>query len=210
VTAQRYVDFGREPSGLGYIRIRSFSGHGDLTDEFDRALEALRDTRGLILDIRDNPGGFGQPHMVGRLLHKRSLASISYVKAGARHSALEKRKGYLDPSGAWQYLRPIALLVNGGTASAAELFASELRSARRVVTIGATTHGDLSGVADFAVLPCGLVVRISNGYVCDAKGRPIEVNGNTPDIAVDPTISDVLSGRDPVLDKAVHSLRADI
>jgi tricorn protease len=76
-----------------------------------------------------------------------------------------------------------------------------------VVTVGSTTHGNLSGVAAFAVLPCGLVVRISNGYVCDAGGKPIEGNGNPPDVIVAPTISDFLAGRDPVLEKAVALVR---
>jgi C-terminal processing protease CtpA/Prc len=76
-----------------------------------------------------------------------------------------------------------------------------------VVTVGSTTHGNLSGVAAYAVLPCGLVVRISNGYICDAGGKPIEGNGNAPDVIVAPTISDFLAGRDPVLEKAVALVR---
>jgi C-terminal processing protease CtpA/Prc len=48
---------------------------------------------------------------------------------------------YLGPSGPWQYTRPIALLVNDVTGSAADLFACELRSAGRVLTVGSTTHG---------------------------------------------------------------------
>jgi len=97
----------------------------------------------------------------------------------------------------------VALLVNDVTVSASDLFACELRSAGRVVTVGTTTHGNLSGVGVYAVLPCGLVVRISNGYVSDAKRRPIEGNGNMPDVTIEPSILDFLNGKDPVLDKAV-------
>jgi C-terminal processing protease CtpA/Prc len=61
-------------------------------------------------------------------------------------------------------------------------------------------------VATFAVLPCGLVVRISNGYISDARDRPIEGNGNIPDVTVEPTIDDFLNRRDPVLDRAVDLL----
>ena len=74
--------------------------------------------------------------------------------------------------------------------------------------IGSTTHGNLSGVAAFAVLPCGLVARISNGYICDAQDRAIEGRGNEPDVSISPTITDVLNGKDPVLDKAVELLQA--
>jgi hypothetical protein len=75
-----------------------------------------------------------------------------------------------------------------------------------VTTIGTTTHGNLSGVGAYAVLPCGLVVRISNGYICDDKNMPIECNGNKPDVTVSPSISDFLKGKDPALDKAVALL----
>ena len=208
LTRQRFVHFGRHPSGLGYIWIESFNGREEVADEFDRALEALRTTPGLILDIRDNPGGFGQPRIVGRLLQQRALVAISYCKNGPGHKDLQRAEEHLEPGGPWQYTEPAALLVNDVTGSAADLFACWLRSAGRVVTIGSTTHGNLSGVAAFAVLPCGLVARISNGYVCDAKDRPIEGHGNEPDVSVSPTIAEVLNGKDPVLDKAVSLLCA--
>lgn len=208
LTRQRFVHFGRHPSGLGYIRIESFNGRGEVADEFDRALEALRTTPGLILDIRDNPGGFGQPRIVGRLLQQRALVAISYCKNGPGHKDLQRVEEHLEPGGPWQYTEPAALLVNDVTGSAADLFACWLRSAGRVVTLGSTTHGNLSGVAAFAVLPCGLVARISNGYICDAKDRPVEGHGNEPDVSVSPTVAEVLNGQDPVLDKAVSLLCA--
>jgi carboxyl-terminal processing protease len=207
LTRQRFVHFGRHPSGFGYIRIESFNGREEIVAEFDRALEAMRQTPALLLDIRDNPGGFGQPRIVGRLLSKRAQTGISYVKNGPAHSALEKRAHHLDPAGPWQYKRPIALLVNDGTGSAADLFACELRSAGRVLTVGTATHGNLSGVAAFVVLPCGLIVRVSNGYLADSHNRPIEGAGNVPDVVVEPAVEDFLAGRDPVLDRAVAALR---
>jgi carboxyl-terminal processing protease len=206
LTKQRFVHFGRHPSGVGYIRIESFNERTIIADEFDRALEALRDSPALILDIRDNPGGFGQPRIVGRFLSRRTLGSIAYVKSGSAHGDLRQRESYLQPTGSWQYASPVALLINQRTGSAADLFACELRSADRVVAIGERTEGNLSGLATYAVLPCGLVVRVSNAYVCDAKRRPIEGNGNPPDITVVPGISDFLNGVDPVLDAAVRVL----
>jgi carboxyl-terminal processing protease len=204
---QRFVQFGRHPSGLGYIRMTSFDGQEEVAQEFDQALEALRTAPGLILDIRDNPGGYGQARIVGRLLQRPTLGAISFIKNGPGHGALKRKDDILEPTGPWQYSGPIALLVNDSTGSAADLFACYLRSAKRVVTVGTTTHGNLSAVAAYAVLPCGLVVRISNGYVCDAGGKPIEGNGNAPDVIVAPTISDFLAGRDPVLEKAVALVR---
>jgi carboxyl-terminal processing protease len=206
LTRQRFVEYGLHPSGWGYIRISSFLGRNELDEEFDRALEAVGRAPGLILDIRDNPGGFGHPHIVGRFIQERTLGAICCEKNGPGHRDLKRIEDVLVPTGPCQYGAPVALLVNDITGSAADLFACYLRSARRVVTIGSTTHGNLSGVAAYAVMPCGLVVRISNGYICDASGNPIEGRGNPPDITVNPTIADFLAGKDPVLEKAAAVL----
>ena len=206
LTRQRFVHFGLHPSGVGYIKIESFNGREEITEEFDRALEALREAPALILDIRDNSGGFGHSEITGRFVQERVPVGFSYVRNGPGHTDFARREAYLAPSGTWQYTRPVALLVNDVTGSASDLFANELRSAGRVMTLGTTTHGNLSGVAVYAVLPCGLVVRISNGYITDGNDRPIEVNGNTPDIEIDVDIQDYLSGRDPVLERAVEAV----
>jgi carboxyl-terminal processing protease len=206
VTRQRYVQFGRHASGIGYIRIDTFNGREDIDHEFDRALEALRETPGLILDIRDNTGGFGHAEIVGRFLQRRVTTGFSYVKSGPGHSDLRRTELHASPTGAWHYTRPLALLVNDVTGSAADLFATELRSRPQVTTVGTTTHGNLSGVAVYGVLTCGLVVRISNGYISDARDRPVEGAGNVPGVVVEPTIQDYLTGRDPVFERALEIL----
>ena len=210
LTRQRFVHYGRHSSGLGYIQIESFDGREEIADEFDWAIEQLRTAPGLLLDIRNNPGGFGtaHPRIVGRFIEGRTLVAVDYIKNGPAHDDLHRSETYFEPSGHWQYARPVALLVNDVTGSAADLFACYVRSTGRVMTVGSTTHGNLSGVAAYAVLPCGLIVRISNGYICDASGQPIEGNGNKPDVAVSPTVSDFLNGRDPVLERAAELLTA--
>lgn len=205
LTKQHFVDFGRYPSGLGYIHIRSFNGREEITKEFDRALDSLRDTSGLILDVRGNQGGFNHDDIVGRFLHKRTFAGYAYIKNGAKHNDLDRAKDYIEPR-RWEYTQPVALLTDDITGSAADLFTRGMRTAPRVTTIGTTTHGNLSGTAIYAVLPCGLVVRISNGYLADAKDRPIEVNGNVPDVTVETSVQDYLHGRDPVLARASEVL----
>jgi C-terminal processing protease CtpA/Prc len=206
VTRSTDVAFGVHPSGLGYVRIESFARREELDRAFDAALDAVRHTPRLILDIRDNSGGFSHSWIVGRFLSKRTQTVVSFIKNGAGHGAFRTQPGYDGPTGPWQYSGRVVLLVNDSTASAADLFATALRSAKRVTVVGSTTHGNLSGTAVYAVLPCNLVVRISNGYVADASGRPVEVNGNAPDVVVEPTIDDLLGGRDPVLNRAVALL----
>jgi C-terminal processing protease CtpA/Prc len=211
LTRQRFVHFGHHSSGFGYIRIESFSGREEIATEFGQALEALRSAPGIILDIRNNPGGYGQTAIVGRFLSTPTLCATGFRKSGPGHRDLARiRDEVLPPTGTWQYSAPVALLTNEVTGSAADLFTCYLRSAKRVVTIGSTTHGNLSGVASFAILPCGLVVRISNGYVCDASGKPVEGIGNVPDVPVAETVADYLAGKDQVLERAVSVLRAKL
>ena len=83
-----------------------------------------------------------------------------------------------------------------------------MRGTGRVITVGTTTHGDLPGLSVVAVLPCGLAVRVSNAYVADNDGRPIELNGNAPQVHAEPTVKDVLEGTDSVIARAVQALRA--
>ena len=68
--------------------------------------------------------------------------------------------------------------------------------------------GVFTGDGVYAVLPCNLVVRISDDYLCDVKGTPMEGRGNQPDFAGTPSIGDFLSGKDPVLDKAIAVLKS--
>ena len=114
----------------------------------------------------------------------------------------------MSPGGDWQYTKPVALLTNVITGSAADLFACLMRGTGRVITVGTTTHGNLPGFSVLAVLPCGLVARISDAFVTDLNGRIIEANGNEPQIHAEPTVKDVIDGTDSVLDRAVQALRS--
>ena len=206
LTHRADLEFGVHPSGVGYVHIPSFSPRAVLDSELDSALDALRGASSLILDIRDNSGGFSHSWIVGRFLQQRTQTVVSFIKNGAEHGAFRTQPGFDRPTGPWQYTGRVVLLVNDLTGSAADLFTTELRSTKLVTVVGSTTHGNLSGTAAYAVLPCNLVVRISNGYIADVRGRPVEVNGNAPDVVVEPTIDDLLGGRDPALDMAVALL----
>jgi len=201
--------FGRTPSGVGYLRLVAFHGRERLAAKFDEALERLRDAPGLIVDIRDNPGGYGtrQPQMIGRFLTARRDFCRLFRRNGPAHDAFEeKQSGFVLPSGPWTYTRPVALLLNEGAGSAADLFAASFIGTGRPITIGATTHGNLAGDGVNIVLPCGFAARISDGYVADAAGRIIEVNGNDPQIKAELTIADIINGRDSVIDRACEEI----
>jgi carboxyl-terminal processing protease len=211
VTQQKCVHFGRHPSGLGYIHLASFADGATVAVEFDRALEALRDAPGLLLDIRDNAGGDSSANerVVGRLLGTRRRIAGLHWKSGPDAADFRTWNYMADPTGAWQYRKPVALLVNAVTAGAADVLASQLACCFRVVTIGEPTHGtqgSFGGTSAYAVLPCNLVVRISAGYVCGKNDRPVEGLGADVEALVEPSVEDLLRGTDPVLEKAVALL----
>jgi C-terminal processing protease CtpA/Prc len=210
VNKGKFIWYGIHPSGYGYIRILSFQGRMEVADEFDQALESLKNTPGLIIDVRENPGGFGtaQERIIGRFITSESKVCTSYLKSGPGHEDFSKHDTHFKPMGNWQYTKPLALLTNAMTGSACDLFVCRMVSTGRPITIGTNTHGNLTGIGVYVQLPCNLVVRVSNGYVCDTSGRIIEGNGNVAQIQAEPTIEDVVNGTDSVIERAVEELQS--
>lgn len=205
----QFLWVGKHPSGYGYIRIVTFEGREEIAEEFDLALEKLKHAPGLIIDIRDNGGGSGasQLRIIGRLITAPARVAINFRKNGPGHQDFRHNDQRVSPTGDWQYTKPVALLTNVYTGSAADLFACMMRGTGRVVTVGSTTHGNLPGHSVLAVLPCGLVARISDSYVADLNGRIIEANGNEPQIHAELTVKDVIDRTDSVMERAVKVLQ---
>ncbi|NQT16710.1 MAG: hypothetical protein HQ582_28390, partial [Planctomycetes bacterium] len=204
----KFIHSGVHPSGCGYIRILSFKGRMEIADEFDDALEALKETPALMVDVRENPGGFGdsQPRIIGRFVTEKTKVLVSFRKNGPGHGDLLPREHYVVPSGDWQYTKPVALLLNEITGSASDLFACQMLGTGHPIAVGTTTHGNSAGSGVFVLLPCGLVARVSNGYTSDVNGRIIEGNGNVPQISAELTVDDVVNGTDSVVDRAVRAV----
>lgn len=205
----KYLEYGLIDAKYGYIKIASFHGKNEIADEFNTALEFLKNTKGLIIDIRENRGGYGISHqeIIGRLISEEKKVSINYNKNGLAHNSFEKQELYYKPTGSWQYKKPIVLMFDSITGSASDLFAAKLISTKRVITIGQTTHGDLCGSMASIELPCKLIIDIPDSYITDANGRIIELNGNKPDINSELIISDLVKGKDTVLEKATEILK---
>lgn len=134
---------------IGYVRISSF---GEKTaEEFERAMKWLLEhqMRGLVLDLRENPGG---------LLGSAIAISNQFIDAGTIVS-IRRRDGRVgriyqaDGSGAWRGF-PMAILVDQYTASAAEIVAACLQDHHRAVIVGARTYGK-GTVQELIDLPSG-------------------------------------------------------
>ncbi len=190
----------RPIGNIAYLRLTQF---GATTGrEASRALRALlaRHPRGLVLDLRDNPGGY---------VNTAIDVNSQFLPAGRTILWEENGKGQLDAPlrslGGGQALTvPLAVLVNDGTASAAEITAGALQDYRRATIVGATTYGKGSVQQDYP-LADGSSLRITIRLWLTPHKHLIQNRGITPDIALDSPVADG-SARDARRARAVRLL----
>ncbi len=124
------------PGRVGYVRINRFSHN--TTDELKKSLAKLKkaDVKGLVLDLWNNPGGLLQQaeRVADLFLSKGDIV----ITEAARHVVLRVRKATPETT---LFRRPIIVLVNRGSASAAEIVAGALKNQGRALVMGETTYG---------------------------------------------------------------------
>jgi len=190
---------------IGYLRITQF---GEKTaGEFDQALDRLEreGAVGLVMDLRDNPGGLvdGAVDIVSRFVPPQSL-----VVATEGRKASVGRFEYLAKPAARKVRWPAVVLVNGNTASAAEIVAGALQDLGRAVVIGELTFGKGSvqtvQPVDVSVAPA-VAVRLTTAHYTTPSRRKIHGVGIEPDITARMTLAEekaLYESRSPGLRKA--------
>ena len=157
--------------------------------------------KALILDLRDNPGGYlNQAIDVGSIFLKPGVFVIERDNKGNERRDNTKGGGIATDV-------PMVVLVNGGSASAAEIVAGALQDYQRATLIGETTFGKGS-VQLPESLSNGGQLRITIQHWYTPKGRGIHGVGITPDYVVARTAADIQAGNDPQLDAAVNFLQS--
>lgn len=165
---------------FGYIRISTFQEK--TSEELKKALTDLHkksknSLKGLILDLRNNPGGLlDEAVNVSDLF----LDSGTIVTTASRIQEIDKRvatKKDLQPT------YPIVIIVNGGTASAAEIVAGALQDHKRATILGTQTFGKGSVQTVFE-LGDGSALKLTIAKYFTPNGRSIQAEGITPDIVV--------------------------
>ncbi len=202
--------YGFLENNIGYIYYESFSspvGEGNL----DYALNFLSTANGLIIDVRDNGGGSltNVETFVARFIDRPTLVGYISHKTGPGHNDFSEPYAitYLPAEeGRIRWAKPIVVLTNRSTFSAANNFASVMKNLPGVTIVGSVTGGG-SGVPFSSELPCGWGIRFSACSMLDALGESTE-GGITPSegCAVDLDPLDALSGRDTILEKAIEIL----
>jgi carboxyl-terminal processing protease len=186
--------------GYGYLRISSFT---DATNaEVDRALERLRaqrQLRGLVIDLRDNPGGVLEAAVAvaDDFLDRGTIVTADGRTRDARFR-MEATPG--DASGGAH----LAVLVNGGTASAAEILAAALHDNGRAALIGHKTYGKGS-VQTILPLADGEAVKLTTSRYQTPSGASINGIGILPDTLL---AGEDVSPAEPDADGTTPTLRA--
>ena len=185
------VRYGMPVEGIGYLRLVNFQESTYI--ETERALKQImsRDAaalRGLILDLRDNPGGlFDQAIQVADLF----LPSGVITSLRGQNDRLNRE--FRADSRAFVPRIPIVVLVNNGTASASEILAGALKGKPGVVLMGRRTFGKASVQAVFP-LRKGLALRLTTAHYYTADGADIEGKGLEPDIKLEDTDDNLVEG----------------
>ncbi|HMD97842.1 MAG TPA: S41 family peptidase [Terriglobia bacterium] len=200
------------PSGHGYIRFNRFIP--PVASEIRQALEGFRSTRGLIIDLRGNGGGdlaetarvagyfFARKTPIARIITRTGKPPAFFM--GLAHVPNEFSAGRL---GGEIYREPVALLVNEGTSSAAELFSAALLENSRATVVGRRTCGCVLGILHQRKLKGGGELDVSEVGFTTAQGRRLEGVGVIPDQSVPLTLADLRARRDAALEAAEKALR---
>lgn len=173
--------------------------------QFDQAMDRLRDTAGIVIDLRGNPGGVLT--MVMGLSGHFFAEGVNLGTITTRESALKLVANPRLVGAAGQPVRPfagpLAILVDSGSYSASEIFAGGMQAVGRARVFGTQTAGGaLPAVLER--LPGGDVLQYAIGDFVMPDGRRIEGRGVVPDQPVTPTRAELLEGVDPILEAALR------
>ncbi len=167
--------------GMGYLRVSTFSTltAKALNDEFNK-LNKLADGKlsGLVLDLRNNPGG---------VLNAAVSVSDAFLDKGAivsiKGRVADSNREYNATPGDLMGGKPMVVLVNGGSASASEIVAGALQDHKRALLVGTKTFGKGS-VQTILPLQNDSAIKLTTARYYTPSGRSIQAAGIDPDIAI--------------------------
>ncbi|MCL6444006.1 MAG: hypothetical protein K6T83_11210 [Alicyclobacillus sp.] len=191
-------------SGIGYIDLTRLT-FSDIT----AALDCVKDTKGLIIDLRGYPHGTGWEIAARLASSKKMVAQFTCPlirSPDPNFPAVTYYKAEVAPSGETRYKHPIAVLINEETISQAEHTCMMLSAANNIIFVGQPSNG-ADGDVTSALLAGGITITFTGQGVTFPDGRDLQRTGIIPDLHVSPTISGIRSGKDEILEAAISHLR---
>jgi carboxyl-terminal processing protease len=208
LTPSGEVEYGILPDDIGYVFLGDF--HEDyLIRDFPVAMAHLRETRGLIIDIRQRVGG--TPSNIAAVV-SRFLTSPHPLPPAYLYGSVVDWPA-VEPAAGSPYTAPVVVLINGLTYSAGEFCTEMLKQLPNVTAVGDTTGGGSAGGASapgYASpfrLPSGKWFDIGNVDIRRYDGLPWESLGVPPDIRVEQPLADLRAGHDRQLEYAIDLLK---
>src|SRR3989338_4844034 len=192
------LDFEMKDGNVAYIQLYTFNANAGYLF-YNAILKATsEDADGMILDLRNNPGGYLDVavDLGGWFFPKNTLI----VKEESRDGELQK---LLANGNSALADFPVVVLINGGSASASEILAGALRDNRGIKLIGEKSFGK-GTVQQLIPLPDGSTVKLTIAHWVLPSGKILESEGLVPDIEVKISDEDIKNKKDPQLDKAME------
>ena len=193
-----WIESRKLDGNVGYIAFNMFLDPARLMPAFEEAIKSFQQSDGIVIDLRGNPGGIGimAMGMAGWFIEKpdQRLGTMQMREATLRFVVNPRLPAFRGP---------LAILVDGSSASTSEIFAGGMQDLKRAHIFGARTAG--------AALP-SFIEKLPNGdgfqtaaadYISEG-GKRLEGLGVMPDVAVAPTRELLLAGRDAALEAAVN------
>jgi len=165
--------------GYSYIRISNFQTQ--TTTDFKKALDDMAksgEVKGLILDLRNNPGG-----LLDQAVKVADIFIDDGVLVSTKGRIKEQNSIFRAHNGNGKYTFPLVVLVNEGSASASEIVAGALQDHKKALILGAQTFGKGS-VQTIVPMDNGAGLRLTTARYYTPSGRSIQATGITPDVIV--------------------------
>lgn len=192
---------------IGYI----YLGGMDDTDpaQIDNVINDLKEYPAIILDLRNNGGGYDafSARIAGAFADKEAFIYTVQNRNGPNYNDFEaRRKYYTQKVGAEQYTKPVIVLTDRYVASAGEIFLLHMNAFDHVVQMGDYTAGDFSDGSTRRFLPNGWEYQYSVQMFLQPNGKSLDGVGHKPDVFIKNTIADIKAGNDKVMEKAFDYL----
>ncbi|MGB9680648.1 MAG: S41 family peptidase, partial [Minisyncoccia bacterium] len=194
------VHWETKDNNIIYLKISHFNS--DTFSDLKQAVKEilLRNPQKIILDLRNNPGGY-----LDEAVNSASLWLPNNLITYAKDAKGQVESFTSHGQGEFSNLKTV-VLINFGSASGAEILAGALQDYQKATLVGEKTFGKGS-VQKLIDLPGGSAIKITTAYWYTPNGRQINEIGIEPEIKVEMTEEDYNQNRDPQLDKAIELLK---
>jgi carboxyl-terminal processing protease len=183
---------------IGYIRFNIFTA--PVIEKLKAAISGFGDADGMIFDLRGNPGGIGgiATTIAGRICDQPGSLGVMKMRSGELKFAFFPQEN--------RYAGPVAVLIDGMSASTSEVFSGGIQEIGRAVIVGERSAG--AALPSFIQkLPTGALFQFAVADFKTPKGVLIEGRGVIPDVEARYDRASLLAGRDAQLEAAVEQIR---